>query len=158
MVMADWWLIFPRWDNFTSNPNNEFHSYLISPNGINNYSVQTIGETHMSNQGELTFSPNGEKIINTDGVDLLEVFDFNRCTGMLSNPVLINPAGNSSNYYGTWSSAFSPNGNILYVSSSKDTNHVYQLDLTASNIYASRINLDTFYVPPHSTWQFKTST
>ncbi|MBK6640281.1 MAG: T9SS type A sorting domain-containing protein [Bacteroidetes bacterium] len=144
----DWWLIFRRWDNFTSNPNNEFHSYLISPNGITDYTVQTIGETHMSNQGELKFSPNGEKIINTDYIDLLEVFDFNRCTGILSNPVLINPAGNSSNYFGTWSSAFSPNGNVLYVSTSKDTNHVYQLDLTAPNIYATRIDLDTLYSPP----------
>jgi hypothetical protein len=144
----DWWLIFRRWDWIQLDPNNEFHSYLISPAGISNYNVQMIGETHMSNQGELIFSPNGEKVLNIDGVDLIELFDFNRCTGVISNPTLIHPAGNFMNYNGTWSSAFSPNGNVLYVSTSKDTNHVYQLDLTAANIYGTRINLDTFYVPP----------
>ena len=143
----DWWLIFRRWDWIHLDPNNEFHSYLISPAGITNYNVQLIGESHRANQGELTFSPNGEKLINTDGLDLLELFDFNRCTGLLSNSVVINPAGNSFNYNLTWSSAFSPNGNVLYVSTSKDTNHVYQLDLTAPNIYATRINLDTLYSP-----------
>ncbi len=144
----DWWLIFRRWDQFTFNYNNEFHSYLISPIGITNYNVQMIGSNHRANQGELTFAPNGERLINTDGLDLLELFDFNRCTGILSNPVLIQPAGNSLNYHLTWSSAFSPNGNVLYVSTSKDTNYIYQLDLTASNIFASRINLDTLYSPP----------
>ncbi|MBK9423559.1 MAG: T9SS type A sorting domain-containing protein [Bacteroidetes bacterium] len=143
----DWWLIFRRWDWIHLDPNNEFHSYLISPAGISNYNVQMIGETHRSNTGQITFSPDGLKMINIDGLDLLELFDFNRCTGQLSNSILINPAGGPLNYNFTWSSAFSPNGNVLYVSTSKDTNHVYQLDLTAPNIYATRINLDTLFSP-----------
>ena len=144
----DWWLIFRRWNPFTLDPNNEFHTYLISPMGITDYNVHMIGVTHRSNQGELTFSPNGQKLLKTTGLDLLELFDFDRCNGILSNSNVIHPAGNNMNYNLTWSSAFSPNGNVLYVSTSKDTNHVYQLDLTAANIYGTRINLDTFYVPP----------
>jgi hypothetical protein len=143
----DWWLIFRRWDPFTFDPNNEFHSYLITPMGITDYNVQMIGVSHRSNQGELKFSPNGNKLLNTTGLDLLELFDFDRCTGVLSSPNVIHPAGNNMNYNLTWSSAFSPNGNVLYVSTSKDTNHVYQLELTAPNIYATRINLDTLYSP-----------
>ncbi len=145
----DWWIIFRRWyQNFQ--PTNEFFTYLISPAGITNFTIQVIGSTHMANQGELNFSPTGEKLINADGVDLIEMFDFDRCTGLLSNPVTIHPAGGPLNYNLTWSTAFSPNGNVLYVSSSKDTNYLYQLDLTAANIYASRIDLDTFYRPPVS--------
>ncbi|MBK8873976.1 MAG: hypothetical protein IPN13_08675 [Bacteroidetes bacterium] len=69
----DWWLIFRRWDWIQLDPNNEFHTYLISPIGITDYNVQMIGVTHRSNQGELTFSPNGQKLLKTTGLDLLEL-------------------------------------------------------------------------------------
>lgn len=145
----DWWLVFRRWyQPFTAT--NEFFTYLISPSGITNFNSQSIGSTHFANQGELTFSPSGEKLINADGVDLIELFDFDRCTGLLSNPITIHPYGGPLNYDLTWSTAFSASGNILYVSTSKDTSYLYQLDLTAANIYSSRIDLDTFYRPPAS--------
>jgi type IX secretion system substrate protein len=147
----DWWLVFRRWFQ-TFQPTDAFFTYLISPAGITNFHTQHIGSIHYSGQGELDFSPTGNKLLNIDGVDLIELFDFDRCTGLLSNPVTIHPAElpGSQNYSGTWSAAFSPNGNVLYVSTSRDTNHLYQLDLTAASIYASRINLDTFYRPPVS--------
>jgi hypothetical protein len=147
----DWWLIFRRWyQNFQ--PTNAFYTYLISPAGITSFNTQTIGSIHYANDGDLVFSPTGEKLINSDGADLMELFDFDRCTGLLSNPVTIHAAEppGSQNYNLTWSTAFSPNGNVLYVSTSRDINYLYQLDLTAVNIYTSRINLDTFYRPPVS--------
>ena len=54
------------------------------------------------------------------------------------------------NNFGTpryWGSAFSPNGNTLYVSRSDTTSYLYQYDLTAANISASRITLATISQP-----------
>lgn len=148
----DWWLVFRRW-----NPNglpaiDEFHSYLISPGGITNYSVQHVGTGNTTNGGQITFNSDGGKFIFTNLLDLIEQYDFDRCTGIISNPVTIQPPGTPPPYYQiTWSSAFSLNDNVLYVSTSgSDTSYLYQFDLTAANIYASRITLDTFYLPPVS--------
>jgi hypothetical protein len=148
----DWWLVFRRWNPNGLPPINEFHSYFISPAGITNYSVQQIGTGNTTNGGQITFNTKGNKFVFTNLVDLIEMYDFNRCTGVISNPVTIQPPGSPPPYYQlTWSSAFSPNDSVLYVSTSgSDTNYLYQFDLTAANIYASRTNLDTFYLPPVS--------
>lgn len=145
----DWWLVFRRWYQ-TFTPTNEFFTYLISPAGITNFTTQTIGATHQANSGQLTFSTDGNKLVFTNLSDLIEIMDFDRCTGLLSNPVIIQPANPPASVYYTWSSAFSPNDSVLYVSATKDTSYLYQFDLTAPNILASRITLDTFYLPPVS--------
>ena len=148
----DWWLLFRRWDPNGLPPISEFHSYLISPAGITNYNVQNIGTGNTTNEGQITFNSDGSKFIFTNLLDLIEQYDFDRCTGIISNPVTIQPPGTPPPYYQlTWSSAYSPNDSVLYVSTSgSDNNYLYQFDLTAPNILASRLTLDTFYLPPIS--------
>jgi hypothetical protein len=145
----DWWLIFRRWyQNFQTT--NEFFTYLISPAGITNFNTQMIGATHQANSGQLTFSASGNKLLFTNLSDLIELMDFDRCTGLLSNPVIIQPANPPQFATATWSAAFSSNDSVLYISTSYDTTFLYQLDLTAPNIIASKFVLDTLYLPPIS--------
>lgn len=72
---------------------------------------------------------------------MLERFDFDRCTGVISNDTILAPKATTwrRNY---WGMALSPNDSKLYVStmlagSSSDTSYFVQYDLNASNFLAS---------------------
>ncbi|MBK9047109.1 MAG: T9SS type A sorting domain-containing protein [Bacteroidetes bacterium] len=145
----DWWLLFRRWDPFTLDPNNEFHSYLISPAGITNYFVQNAGSAIRTGGGQISFNIDGTVFCNSTWADLIEVLDFDRCSAIISFNSTIQPEPTPPpNFQITWSSTFSPNNRFLYVSTSgADTNYLYQFDLNSPNVLASRLTLDTFYVP-----------
>ena len=86
----------------------------------------------------------GEKFVFSNLNDLIELYDFDRCSGTISNPVTIQPnAGPGLSKY-LWSAEFSGSGEYLYTSTSLDTNSVYQFDTYASNIAASRVTINDF--------------
>ncbi|MBA3283777.1 MAG: T9SS type A sorting domain-containing protein [Nitrosopumilus sp.] len=127
----DWWLIYRRMDqNF--NGNKRYYKYLIDPSGINLYASQAIGQLNTGNGGTLIFNSLGSKLafVNTRG--LIDVMNFNRCTGQLSQINSIEPEtpGNIPWYLGA---AFSPNGIYLYVSSNGTNSSLFKYDLTLAN-------------------------
>jgi hypothetical protein len=137
----DWWLFFRRSDpNNGFPPNNEFHSYLITPNGISNYSIQHIGSQRSTNGAKLSFSKQGDKIVYSDWRWLIEKYDFNRCTGIISNPVNIQQENTIDFNRAYFSNEISPNGKVLYVSAQvkNDTAYLLQFNLDAANISATR--------------------
>jgi len=115
---------------------NEFTSYLINSSGLNiNPVISSIGYFPISIYdaiGYLKLSPNGSKLAIVYGqTEILEIFDFDNSTGIISNPIQISSftSGNpSSRVYGV---EFSPNNNLLYVSESEDG--IYQFDITNFN-------------------------
>ncbi|MCB9294600.1 MAG: PKD domain-containing protein [Lewinellaceae bacterium] len=98
--------------------------------------IQEIGEPVPSGLGQALFSPDGTKHIRYNGISDQEgeyttIYDFDRCTGELSNFRQFNypqggPAGGA---------AFSKNSRYLYTTSSI---YIYQYDLWADDIEASR--------------------
>lgn len=123
-----------------------FLVYLID--GINPPTLtntQAIGESWAGNTnasiGIMKASPNGKMIAETsNNNDKAQVLDFDNATGVLSNPRTISNVGWS---YGV---EFSPNNNLLYVSSWYNLNPskiFYQYDLTAANINATRVEINT---------------
>lgn len=137
----DWWLIFRKSGLSPGIPNNNFFRYLISPSGISNGMVQAVGSINSVNSGKITFSPSGDKMIYNNRAGLLEIFDFDRCTGLLNNPTTIFPQQlNPPRLF--WGCEFSPNGNLLYVTISDQTSYLFQFDLTAPNIAGS---IDTLW-------------
>jgi len=93
--------------------------------------------------GQVCFSPAGSKYAYYWGVEDLEILDFDRCTGLFSNPVFI-PIDDDNANAGV---AFSPNSRYLYVSSASDC---YQYDTEATDIAASMVHIaqwDGFYSP-----------
>lgn len=145
----DWWVIFRKWNSSWPVPNNEYHIYLISIGGTANYSIQNIGAIQNNGFGNISFNAIGTRMAYLNYKGLLELFDFDRCTGILSNPETVYPENTQSPWPQRWSSAFSPSGDILYVSSiaafSPDSCYLVQFDLTASNIAASA---DTLWRTP----------
>jgi type IX secretion system substrate protein len=113
----DWWIITK--EGFGS----EFHFFLLTPSGPYFHHIQQIGQRIGSSQYH--FSPDGTKLGSYGTDDGFEVFDFNRCSGILSNfrHVSINDSMLAT---GT---SFSPNSRYLYGSSGE---YLYQIDATSN--------------------------
>ncbi|MFN6115617.1 MAG: T9SS type A sorting domain-containing protein [Flavobacteriales bacterium] len=135
----DWWVFCHKVST------NVFYRVLVTPNGAVLDGTQSIGIIRPPDNGQACFSPDGSKFayywgqFNQD----LEIFNFDRCTGLFSDPVqvLISDANTMGGV------AFSPNSRYLYVSSLED---VYQYDTQASDIAASMVHIaewDGFYSP-----------
>jgi len=134
----DWWVFCHK--QFT----NIYFRVLVAPFGIQGPFQQSVGVLRHADGGQVCFSPNGDRFAYYYGAeDDLEIFDFDRCTGLLSNPIHI--AIDDYNQMG--GVAFSPSGQFLYVSSVMD---VYQYDVTVADIAGTMVHLgswDGFYSP-----------
>ena len=119
----DWWLIFHKVNS------DLFYKLLITPYGIST-NTQNFGTLRSNYGGSSAFSPDGTKFVHYNVDTDIDIFNFDRCSGILSN--YINIPINDSAYVGGVS--FSPNSNVLYVSS---VLNVYQFDLSSSNIPSS---------------------
>lgn len=126
----DWWVIISKYNS------NIRYKILITPQGPQLYSSQAIGQNTpdiLDYYGQACFSPDGSKyalvLARTQSVEL---FDFVRCTGELSNPrfVFINDSTT-----GMLGCSFSPNSRFLYAS---DERYCYQFDTWSSNIDSSK--------------------
>ncbi len=132
----DWWIIFRQDPQF--NPSDEFLTYLITPNGISNYTSQNIGGYIYSNNGDIVFSPSGNKFLSMNPAGLVEILNFDRCSGIITldnhieDNVLTPPSHN------LWHGAFSSDESKLYITASDTITYLYQYDLNAPNISASK--------------------
>jgi hypothetical protein len=141
----DWWIISRQWNTA---PSDTFFVYLVTPFGISSPTIFNVGTAVNSNIYHFTFSPSGNKIIAVNTQGLIELFDFDRCTGSISfNQTISTVVTSNLPYY--ISGAFSPNERYLYVTAWPATsyiNYLFQFDLQASNIFNS---IDTIWSLAH---------
>jgi hypothetical protein len=129
----DWWVIIPAIFSHS------YHRVLLTKDSVRYIGKQKIAEKYgytrsdWSSQG--AFSPNGKKYVRTCPQSGTHIFDFDRCTGLLSNPIFIDTLGPFHYYSGA---AFSPNSRFLYLT---NIDVLYQYDLEADNILESRIEI-----------------
>ena len=117
----------------------DFLYSVMSPDGIRLSNIQHIGIPIKNYTWAIqaTFSPDGSKYANSGPLSGLQIFDFERCEGVFSNPVHIGFPGDTVNACGV---AISPSSRYLYVSTAFK---LYQFDLYATrNIEASRELVD----------------
>jgi hypothetical protein len=140
----DWWVIFRKSD-FPSGGNNAWYLYLVTPQGITNQPIQSIGSFNSTNLGQISFNASGNKMAYINYKGLIELYDFNRCSGIISSPVTISPESSQAPWPGLWSAEYSPSGNILYVTRIPavvtDSSRLFQYDLLAPNISTSKLTL-----------------
>lgn len=139
----DWWLIFRIWDGAYDN---KFYKFLVTPSGISGPLIQNIGMLSSTNTIRLRFNNRGNKFVVLNNYGLLELFDFDRCTGQISNPQFI-WGEDGIPEHSFWSAAFSPNDSLLYVGTNQLTSYLYQLNLSDSNIYLHRYTVDIISYP-----------
>ncbi len=126
----DWWIMCARRDD------TRHLLYLLSPEGLSGPYVQDIGPPFELEEYacESLFSPNGELYLRHEANLGLRLYDFDRCTGQLSNLRILprKPTDLTS-----IDAEFSPDSRFLYLSR---PGWVRVLDLQEPNLAAS---LDT---------------
>ena len=153
----DWWVVSQKYTlNFNSNA---FYFYLVSEAGISGPFQQNIGSFHTTNGGHLVFSNNGEKFANLSIRGLIEIYNFDRCSGLITSTIPIEQEPATSPYPHLYSScAFSSDDTKLYIFEYSQTSlphYLWQFDLTASNIANSKTAIDSFPGPPFGAFQLK---
>lgn len=115
---------------------NNYHSWLATENGISSNSIiSSVGSDILesdfnSQNGSIKTSHDGNRIVAANqGINTVEIFNFDRGTGMLNNSLIL------TNFNGPSGIEFSPNGRFLYVSHDGIIfNHeLVQIDLFFSN-------------------------
>ena len=142
----DWFIVSPKYLS------NKYHILTLTEQGTQPFFEQEIGNSTVlggEGGGQAVFSPNGKKYIRYTPSDGIFIFDFDRTEGMLSNFQHI-PINDGAFAGGA---VVSPSSRFLYIPSE---HNLYQFDLQAEDITASKILIDTFdgYTSPFPTTFF----
>ncbi len=145
----DWWIIVRKLDS------NVYYKLLLTPEGLQGLDQQEVGEASLSGIGRASFSPDGTKYAFYNGIlpeqEYLNVFDFDRCSGQLSNPKFFHfQDGDDISFFGQ-SVAFSPNSRYLYLNTAQV---MFQYDMEAEDIFES-VDTVAIYnesIPPPNGW------
>lgn len=143
---TDWWLVTHQFSFATDL--DSFSVFLITSTGILGPFNQSIGSAYSHSlpysgfYGEIQFSNDGSKLVAV-GENIIDLFDFDRCTGTISNYqnlAISNPSSPLNRYYGC---SFSSEGSKLYISNvvlpgDLPSNQLFQFDLLSSNIPSSK--------------------
>jgi hypothetical protein len=120
----DWWVIVKRFRT------NKFYSILVTPDSV----FAPISFTTQANPtylgGQACISPNGMHYASFSAGSQLEIYDLDRCTGLLENY-----KRKFISYYPAGSTSFSPNSRYLYFTN-LDT--LWQMDMQAPDVLASQ--------------------
>lgn len=122
----DWWIMgMQRADT-------RHYLYLLDPQGIKGPFIQDIGPPFLPTEyeGENLFSENGALFLRHDAASALRLYDFDRCTGTLSNLRIIPYQEPLHSAF----AAFSPNNRFLYLSR---PGLAWSLDLEAADLSSS---------------------
>ncbi len=129
----DWWVII------NSHDGTEQYIYLFNKEGIREHKAQKIGLLHKGYDfGQSYFSPLGDQYATIDVLywnnsTLISLYDFDRCTGELSN-LRTDTIENYEGYLGAGLS-FSPSGRYLYAC---NTYNLYQYDTHSDYVIGSK--------------------
>ena len=136
----DWWLITKPSDN--SLPFfNRFYVSLIANDSIYPKSTQSFNTSSDIDFQKIIFNSDGNKLMLINLRGFMAQYDFDRCTGLLSNEQIIF-AEQSSNFNRLfWEGAYSPNDSIFYVNTSAYSGFSSQSNLVQYNLYSSNITL-----------------
>ncbi len=134
----DWWLIEFTYDTFGG----VALIFLVDEVGINlSHEIPVENpsslDLYCSSSGQSCFSPNGELFAKNCPLTGLDVYDFDRSTGMLSNYRNLDYPSS----YGKNGLSISPNSRFAYIST-HDT--LFQVDLWEPNLADGLVLIDTF--------------
>ncbi len=147
----DWWLISKKASQHFTHYN-RFIVFLITPDGISapiNYDFNDATDIYFQ---KIIFNSEGTKIMCVNLRGYMCEFNFDRCTGIINNPLLIYPeitVPPSTRLF--WEGSYSPNDQLFYCSTNRSNNmdqsYLIQYDLTASNVSSTADTLDNTLAP-----------
>ncbi len=146
----DWWVVHKRYE-----PNvftDEFYLYLVTASGVQPQPIQFTGRPSKNNNLRIKFSPSGNKMAVHEAGNNLDIYDFDRCTGVLSNQTIVHDTSTINVNCLYWSTEFSPDETKLYLTTIPYGNNdsiscLIQFDLEAPDIQASMDTIQVFSEP-----------
>jgi len=135
---------------------NEFLAWKIDACGVSAQpAISTVGSIFAISPffgateawaGAMDASPDGNRIgMPIDWSDRIEFFDFNKTTGVVSNPLTVNVTDDSPpEFLRKYGACFSPDGSKFYYT---NINSVYQLNLSTYNSDAIESSNTLIYSP-----------
>jgi PKD domain len=133
----DWWIIVPDLKT------NRIYSFLLDSKGVTLELINEVGIPRVSGAGQAHISSNGNKYVIESGLYFdkgfyLDLYDFDRCSGTVSNHQQIYAPNDTVISVGA---AVSANSKYLY---SSTLEKMYQYDLESADILASRTLVGTY--------------
>jgi hypothetical protein len=141
----DWWMVNEHYtckkyvSSFIDSSDNQYDHQV--------YEFSQIDTSQWVTPGQACFSPDGNTFVAFDDFNACKIFQFNRCTGELSNLRWIEPLLRGYALNGVAGCAISSNSRFLYLFM---RNIIGQYDLQAPDIEASAIKVaeyDGYLVP-----------
>jgi hypothetical protein len=144
----DWWLLYRTWGT----SNNEVKKVLLSPQGPTLMQSQIIGNLCYPGFYRYSINLEGNNLVAVSQTGQIDQFDFDRCTGMLSNfkSIADFPLSTLDPTKYFCDVEFSNNGRYIYVTTTDVPAYLYQMDLNNPNPFQSRIVIDTVNFPMYS--------
>ena len=128
----DWWILVPEYSN------NFFYTIFLDNTGIAKIDTQHIDIPILNSAGvgQASFSPDGSKYArstsnNLESGTFVEIFDFDRCTGRLSNQKFVNYSPTTTLGRPI---AFSANSRYFFL---MDNQFFYQYDIWKDDVFES---------------------
>ncbi|TAH42884.1 MAG: T9SS type A sorting domain-containing protein [Bacteroidetes bacterium] len=127
----DWWLVAHQFRTTNS------FRFLLTPNGVQGPWIDNLSTWRNNYFGQAVFSQDGSKYVYYEPYGDLDIWDFDRCTGIFSNQIHVTINDST----GAGGAAFSRTGRFLYVSS---INYVYQFDMHAVDVGSSKTTVAVY--------------
>jgi hypothetical protein len=144
----DYWILTHKFYS------NQFWALRLTASGITDTVISAIGSLHdgaiSRTQGQLKISNSGNKIIigGSNGMDVLDLFDFDKSTGVVSNAKSIKKINN--NHVSVYGVEFSADESKLYVNGLTSLGLMYasfvQYDLSAGGGNIDSINASVYVI------------
>ena len=131
----DWWILLPKIQS------NGYYIILLDKEGFHTKGIQNIGPiyNYVSDwSGQSVFSLDGTKYARYDRGNEISIFDFDRSSGILSNPVHMDIIDSADSLFIGCGLSFSPNSRYLYAAS---TLSIYQFDMLSTSILDSKLTV-----------------
>lgn len=122
----DWWVLVKEYNRMN------YYAFLVTPDSIYTYKYPMPGPFTLDYGGQVCFSNKGDKYAIYDHKMKLRIYDFNRCTGQLSN-LYFN--WDVDSVTGCIGASFSPSDRYLYVNTPKK---IERFDMQYPGIFGSR--------------------
>ncbi len=148
----DWWVI-GKLHTVPSTFYNRFLVYLVTPDSIYPPSIYDFNDASDGTFQKIVWHPDYNKLMVVNARGYMSEFNFDRCSGAITLNKNIFPEQSSNFNRPFWEGAYSPNGNVFYVSRTSyggnagDYNYLLQYDLLATDIPASCDTLDSTLYP-----------
>ncbi len=126
----DWWVLLP--ERFS----NRIFIYLFDPSGISLVHEQIFGQVWTGDGvHQSVFSPDGTRYARVSALNGINLYDFDRCSGLLSNHRFMDISQDTVYLSTPTGLSFSPNNRFLYATVGYK---LWQYDTWAADIAASR--------------------